>query len=129
MVVEISLILAGRCAHSQNRPSETPQFLQLFGNPFFKKLKKLRCFTRLQFPTLEKPKENQCFVAPTLEKPKENQCFVAPTLEKPKENQCFGVCARAWLGWGGDPKNLKLRGGSGQVKKVTLLLRSFSNSR
>ena len=34
-----------------------------------------------------------------------------------------------WLGWLGDPKNPKLRGGSGQVKKVTLLLRSFSNSR
>ena len=33
-----------------------------------------------------------------------------------------------WLGWLGDPKNPKLRGGSGQVKKVTLLLRSFSNS-
>ena len=89
MVFEISLILAGRCAHSQNRPSETPQFFHLFGNPFFKKLKNTRCFTRVHFPTLEKPKENQCFVAPSLEKPKENQCLLPPTFEKPKENQCL----------------------------------------
>ena len=39
--------------------------------------------------TLEKPKENQWFVAPTFEKPKENQCLTLQPSETPQFFQLF----------------------------------------
>ena len=105
LAFKISLILAGRCAHSQNRPSETPQFFQLFGNPFFKKLKKntgvsLGCNFQ---PLKNLRKINVSWLQPWKNLRKINVLWLQPLKNLRKINVLGSVLGPGW-GGGGIPK-------------------------